>query len=160
VPPLLKAGAVALPGYAEGENPQTLLESSNVGGTASGVQGRGGVVLSSCKANGFKGDSAMAEFRFNIGDMVMAKATAEDVMAAAWCGILGIPKRMMVVGRLAEECPGGVQLHYGCASEGSRDKYHECELMPAAEFDAGKLLRAFIEGKQRVGGIELAPKKP
>lgn len=67
-------------------------------------------------------------FKFAIGDIVMLKQSK----ATSKFG-----HGMMVVERLYQECPGGVQLHYICRNEGFADprRYLEIELVPFVEPD-------------------------
>jgi hypothetical protein len=73
----------------------------------------------------------MPEFKFKIGDVVCHRGDRNQLI------------NMVIVARTAEECSGGVQLHYPCRvvsfDRGSSAIQHqivmfsECELEPAPE---------------------------
>ena len=82
------------------------------------------------------------QFKFNIGDIVTHKTMAPPYLVAS--DKLGDPRPQlfMIMGRLYDECPGGIQKHYRVritaferwgGSAGITDKMfqlHEEELVP------------------------------
>jgi len=54
----------------------------------------------------------MPEFKFQIGDIVITKVGCEEAKLHAERGNYCSPTKHFIVGRIWEECPGGVQIHY------------------------------------------------
>lgn len=94
-------------------------------------------------SNGF-----VAQFKFEIGDEVTLRAMCSPFLAEQSRALLTnevpkppVPQKMTVVGRIAEECFGGVQLHYKVRiySVGER------RMTTASEVFVGKELFTFGE---------------
>lgn len=77
----------------------------------------------------------MPEFKFNIGDLVVAKAAMADCESSfAIDGMQGTrAKVFMVCERLTQECHGGVQIKYGLSGGAIA---LEIELAPFSEYMA------------------------
>lgn len=58
------------------------------------------------------------DFKYNIGDVVTHKTMAPPYLSRRDDGkdVLGSakPQLLTIMGRVADECPGGVQKHYRC----------------------------------------------
>ncbi len=89
----------------------------------------------------------MPYFRFKLGDLVVFKtAIASSLMKcrAAW---LALPEVGMIVERLSQECPGGLQLKYVVSINKEVGTVFEIELMSYAEYDLGECLDAYAASK-------------
>ena len=70
-------------------------------------------------------------FKFKIGDFVQQKVSADHQS-----------RKMQVIERMYQECPGGVQLHALCRQIGGASiRFIECELEPYAQ-NAAELRQA------------------
>ena len=85
-------------------------------------------------------------FKFQIGDVVAAKVYVDGILADAalnvrvdsYGGRTSWPHGLMVVGRVMEQCHGGVQLHYRISGLSAIDRgpvltLFEFELVPFAD---------------------------
>ena len=77
-------------------------------------------------------------YKFEIGEVVASKSSVEGIAFVAWTkvdrpGI--VPALATVISREAEECSGGVQLHYlvRVGWESKLIRVNEVELLPLSE---------------------------
>lgn len=79
--------------------------------------------------------SLTTEFQFEIGDMVYHRASQHNARK--------VPIKMIIIERLAQQCPGGVQHHYTVRCNDGIVKFNEVELsreMPPLDETATKML--------------------
>ena len=63
-------------------------------------------------------------FKFEVGDLVYATTSLEDMR-----NTLGSPRAMIIQERVAQQCSGGVQLHYIVSNTGTPIKAPEATLV-------------------------------
>lgn len=78
-----------------------------------------------------------ATFKFAIGDIVLFKIALSNNLLDPDLR----PNAFMVIERLTQECPGGVQLHYVVNAGGKLHRALECELISIADVDTTKFQR-------------------
>ncbi len=91
----------------------------------------------------------MSQFKYNIGDPVIAKAGVSEVLLQARMGFPAYPRVMTITGRVLEECSAGPQPNYRCASAGAVMSCHEVELIPVEEFDCDAVAAAYMAAKKK-----------
>lgn len=74
-------------------------------------------------------------FKFEIGQIVTTRVAIAETVSAAKIGEGRHPHLYMVVSRFLDECPGGVQLHYGLARAGECKRFNEPEVALPSEID-------------------------
>ena len=84
----------------------------------------------------------MPEFKYQIGELVTTRQVLAEIEMAAKIGEARCPKALMIIERLTQECPGGVQLHYALSYDGSIYRVNEIEVAPLSEFDASAVVAA------------------
>jgi hypothetical protein len=97
----------------------------------------------------------MEGFRFNIGEYVLFRRGIEESLGAALAGEYRQPLGGVIVERLLQECPGGLQRHYkfGCG----QDVWHnEITLAALAEFDAKAVTTEARKRLRELNAIEYA----
>ena len=89
----------------------------------------------------------MSDFKFQIGEFVYIKVAIESAyMRAAALGERSSPPTTQIVGRLKEECHGGVQTKY-ILSDGL--VCAELELAPTSEFSIDRMLTLRREARRQ-----------
>jgi hypothetical protein len=94
----------------------------------------------------------MPEFKFQIGQLVTLKTALADCLKRAGLGTLSTPTSGIVVERMSQECPGGVQLHYAVARNGETLRCNEIELISFDEVDVEEIARAAQNGRESLRG--------
>lgn len=92
----------------------------------------------------------MAEFRFNLGDLVVTRISLAEIASTSQAGEYDVPHSYVVTERLLLECVGGVQLLYTCSRVGEAKRFHEEELEPRSAYDAQAHLDAWLSGRVKV----------
>lgn len=90
------------------------------------------------------------DFKFSIGEMVYLKTVLDEIMVRADLGDEQYPKSAMVLERILQECPGGVQRHYTIGREGQQFRFMEIELTKLNEFYVTTWIDRIIAGKKRM----------
>lgn len=94
-------------------------------------------------------------FKFEIGDMVCSRQAVQESLDSIHLRKIErdvssrFPLSMVIVERIEQECPGGIQRHYVCAINGQNSKHTEIELMTHAQAfaEVSKALAESTNGK-------------
>jgi hypothetical protein len=101
----------------------------------------------------------MADFKFQIGQLVTTKIGVAEAIDYCRAGQFRVPIRGVVVERVAQECSGGVQLRYKLANgSGENADFLEVALADLSEFDVEKhreiAAAALLEQRKRLWKAE------
>lgn len=89
-------------------------------------------------------------FRFNVGDLVIPKATIDAAKIAARFGAHGVPVIMSVVEQRAIACTAGTQLSYVCSNMGQHSIFQEHELAPLSDYPTDEILDIWLSATLKI----------
>lgn len=77
-------------------------------------------------------------FKFAIGDLVLTRVGIAEAESQCRHGEACFPNLHVVIERVIQECPGGMQLKYQIARNGIQHLVLEIELAPPEDFDEAR----------------------
>lgn len=89
-------------------------------------------------------------FRFNVGDLVIPKATIDAAKIAARFGAHGVPVIMSVVEQRTNACTAGTQLSYLCSNMGQAAVFQEHELEPLSAYPTDEIWDIWLAANLKI----------
>lgn len=87
------------------------------------------------------------DFKFKIGDIVYMRHSMADAFSHADFGDGRFPRSLIILERIAQECPGGIQRHYLVADDAGGIRCNEIMLANPEEFDVIEWMKRLKAGK-------------